>query len=201
MRAGRPWNGTRSWAIRIQRASDVVLGEQLEHGLVGSADVGRVAGERHPAERALALAEQRPDEGGHETREVEGVRRRRPPVPGRGCCCRSRKSPCRPTGARASPEPARPSTPWTARCRHAGRAARKAAACGKAHPGRHIPVQRVVGGRLVRERVEALAAAHELRLDLSGVADQARSMRRARRRLLPATMKVPSSSESVTSST
>ena len=59
---------------------------------VGLVDVLRVAGERDPAERALALAEQRPDVGRHEAGEVEGVlarpRRRRPG----GCCCRSRRS-------------------------------------------------------------------------------------------------------------
>ena len=73
MRAGRPWKATRSRAMRIQRRRRVVLGEELEDGLVGGADVGRIAGERHPAERALALAEQRPDVGRHEAGEVEGV--------------------------------------------------------------------------------------------------------------------------------
>ena len=49
----------------------VVLREQLEDGAVGGGDVLRVAGERGPAERALALAEQRPDVGGHEAGEGE----------------------------------------------------------------------------------------------------------------------------------
>ena len=53
-----------------------VVGEELQHGLVGAPDVRRVARQRGPAERALALAEERPDERGHEAREVEGVRRR-----------------------------------------------------------------------------------------------------------------------------
>ena len=47
-------------------------GEQLEDRLVGRGDVGGVAGERRPAERALALAEQRPDVRRHEARELEG---------------------------------------------------------------------------------------------------------------------------------
>ena len=59
------------------------------------ADVLRIARQRRPAERALALAEQRPDERGHETREVEGVRHAGRPGPARGCCCRSRRSPRR----------------------------------------------------------------------------------------------------------
>ncbi|GAA3678162.1 hypothetical protein GCM10022203_09960 [Micrococcus yunnanensis] len=49
----------------------LVLGEQLLQGLVGHADVLRVAGERGPAERAEALAEQRADVGRDEARELE----------------------------------------------------------------------------------------------------------------------------------
>ena len=49
----------------------LVLREQVEDGPVGGGDVGRVAGERRPAERALALAEQRPDVRRHEAGEVE----------------------------------------------------------------------------------------------------------------------------------
>ena len=67
MRAGRPWNATRSEARRIQRQR-LVVGELVEHGLVGGADVGRVARQRRPPERSLALAEQRPDVGRQETR-------------------------------------------------------------------------------------------------------------------------------------
>ena len=51
----------------------LVVGELLEHGAVGGGDVRRVAGERDPAERALALAEQRTDVGGDEARVVEGA--------------------------------------------------------------------------------------------------------------------------------
>ena len=50
-----------------------VVGEQLEDGPIGPEDVGRVAGQRGPAERAATLAELRPDEGGHEARIVERV--------------------------------------------------------------------------------------------------------------------------------
>ena len=51
----------------------VLVAEQLEDRVVGRGDVGRVAGERDPAERALALAEQRPDVGGDEAGVGEGV--------------------------------------------------------------------------------------------------------------------------------
>ena len=50
-----------------------VVREQLLHLRVGLADVLRVARQRHPAERPLAAAEQRPDVGRHEAGEVEGV--------------------------------------------------------------------------------------------------------------------------------
>ena len=54
----------------------VVAGEQRQNRLVGGADVGRVAGQRRPAERPLPLREQRPDVRGHEPGERE-----RPPEP------------------------------------------------------------------------------------------------------------------------
>jgi hypothetical protein len=73
MRAGRPWKAMRSPAMSSQRCRCIVLGEQLLHLGVGLADVLRVARQRHPAERPLAAAEQRPHVGGHEAGEVEGV--------------------------------------------------------------------------------------------------------------------------------
>ncbi|MNS66587.1 hypothetical protein D3C72_998070 [compost metagenome] len=51
----------------------LVLGEQLLHLGVGLVDILRVARQRHPAERALAAAEQRADIGRHEAREIERV--------------------------------------------------------------------------------------------------------------------------------
>ena len=50
-----------------------VLGEQLQDRPIRGQDVRRIAGERGPAERALALAKERPDERRHEPREVEGA--------------------------------------------------------------------------------------------------------------------------------
>ena len=58
----------------VQPAVQVgVLREQLLHLGVGLADVFGVTRQRHPAERPLAAAEQRPHVGGHEAGEVEGV--------------------------------------------------------------------------------------------------------------------------------
>ena len=74
MRAGSPWKATRSRARRIQRQSASIVLEDLERELVGRVDVGRIARERRPAERALALAEERPDVFGHEAGDIERVR-------------------------------------------------------------------------------------------------------------------------------
>ena len=56
--------------LRDPAVERLVVGEELEHGPVGRGDVGGVAGERDPAERALALAEERADVGGHEAGEL-----------------------------------------------------------------------------------------------------------------------------------
>src|SRR5690625_3318878 len=56
----------------IYPATQVVLfGEQLEYGLVGGGDVGRVARQGGPAEWPGAATEQRTDEGRHEAGKVE----------------------------------------------------------------------------------------------------------------------------------
>ena len=49
-----------------------VLGKEVKDGSISTRNIGRVAGQRHPAERPFALTEQWPDIGGHETWEVEG---------------------------------------------------------------------------------------------------------------------------------
>ncbi len=51
----------------------LVLGEELLERGVGDLDVLRVAGERDPAERAEAFAEEGADVGGHEAGEGEGA--------------------------------------------------------------------------------------------------------------------------------
>ena len=71
MRAGSPWKCTFSRACAIQRARSALLGEGLEHRVVGHRDVRRIARERRPAERSRAATEERPDELGHETRDLE----------------------------------------------------------------------------------------------------------------------------------
>src|SRR5271166_1189430 len=54
-------------------AEDAVVREHLQDQIVGGVDVGGIAGERRPAKRAAAFAEERPNVGGHEAREIVGV--------------------------------------------------------------------------------------------------------------------------------
>src|SRR5687768_14313666 len=50
-----------------------IVREQLQHQLVGAMDVGGVARQCHPSERALPFAEQRADICGHEAGERECI--------------------------------------------------------------------------------------------------------------------------------
>ena len=50
-----------------------ILGEELEQGVVGFVDIGRIAREGDPAEGAATDAKLLADIGGHETREGEGA--------------------------------------------------------------------------------------------------------------------------------
>ena len=54
-------------------AQRLVVGEHLERGAIGDADVLGIAGQRRPAERSLAFAEERPDVLGHEAGNLERV--------------------------------------------------------------------------------------------------------------------------------
>src|SRR5688500_428269 len=61
-------------ARHVEPAMEVrVAGDQLLHLRVGLANIFWIARQRGPAERADAAAEQRPDIGGDEAGEVEGV--------------------------------------------------------------------------------------------------------------------------------
>ncbi len=153
MRAGKPWNATRSRAMADPARQRLVLREGGQDGLVGRREIRRIARQHRPAERALALAEQRPDEQRHEAADVEGVARRRRPAPGRAGCCRSRRSPRRAAGARAWRARARPSTPWRARCRPRDRRRAGAAPRRRADRAGRSPCERVVRRGLVGERV------------------------------------------------
>ena len=71
---GQALEGDALLGHRDPAAQVVVVGEELEDapGRCAAMSFGSPR-QRHPAERALALAEQRPDVGGHEAGEVEGA--------------------------------------------------------------------------------------------------------------------------------
>ena len=52
IRAGSPWKWTFSLRLLDPARQRLVLGEGLQHRVVGDGDVGRIARERRPAERA-----------------------------------------------------------------------------------------------------------------------------------------------------
>ena len=73
MRAGRPWNATRSPARRIQRWSGSSSGKSSPIARSIAAMSAGLPGERGPPEGPLPLAEQRADVRRHETRDLERV--------------------------------------------------------------------------------------------------------------------------------
>ena len=73
MRAGRPSNGTCSRASRTQLVTMRLSGNAASSVIVDLADVVRIVGQRHPAERADGAGEQRPQKGLGEDRDIEGV--------------------------------------------------------------------------------------------------------------------------------
>ena len=68
MRAGSPWNATRSGRQLEPPLQELVVGEELAQHLVDRRDVGRVPGQGCPAKRPDAAAEERPDIGRDEAR-------------------------------------------------------------------------------------------------------------------------------------
>ena len=101
-----PFGGGVEPAVQV-----LVLREELLDGLVRDRDVLRVAGERHPAERARGP---RRTAGGCRPGRSRGTRRRgrsRPCGPRRGWSCRSRRPRRRRPGTRPWPGRAWPSRP------------------------------------------------------------------------------------------
>ena len=149
----------------------LVIREQIEDGLVGGGDILRVAGQGGPAERALALAEQRPDVGGHEAGEFEG-----PAVAGQLGLAADRVAVVEDLGARVHEADhgfdlgghrlagsyGEPLRVLGAQRGHVleGDAARQVG-------------ERVVGRGLVGDDVDGGAAGQEAREDVGGVAEQA----------------------------
>src|SRR5437016_2410063 len=156
---------------RDPAAQRLVLRKQLEHEAIGAAQLARLARQRHPAEGALPLAEQRPDvlrdEAGDLERVgdpgvarlaadvvavVEGDRALPLQVEHRSHVCRD--------GRNGAAQVLRGIAPTQlGRLRHR-------------EPRRDVPVQGIVSRRLVGEDVGGEAAARQLRHHLGAVANQ-----------------------------
>ena len=139
--AGRPWNVARR-REREPPLKQRVVGEQLRQLGVDRRDVGRVTGERGPAERPDPATEERPDIARDEARVCEGFgqdRRHRPPLD--GCCHNGKRHP--PGRTRAWQRRTPRSTPVTARGTAWDRAD-GAAQLPRAALGRHVADEWIV---------------------------------------------------------
>ena len=92
MRAGRSLERD---ALPRQRESSGAASHRAETARATRSSVTRdvlgIAGERDPAERSLALAEERADVSGTKPGMSNAFFDARRVTPGRGCCCRNRK--------------------------------------------------------------------------------------------------------------
>ena len=170
MRAGRPWNATRSWAIRIQRHSAALSANISSASAIGRRDIVGIARQRGPAERSFAEAEERPDVFRHEPGNLEGVAHAG--LLGLGADVVAVVERDR-AGALEREHRAHVLRHRRHRSRDVVRPDRSAAAdsaSASGQPRGHVPVQRVVRGRLIGQHVRHDAAADELRQDLGGVA-------------------------------
>ena len=158
IRAGNPCDFTCSRAMWIQRARALSSGNVLQHRVVRDRQVCRVAGEGRPAERPLALAEERPDVRGHEAGEGERVLHTGLPRLGADVVAVvERQRPRAPSGP-ASPARARPCSAGPRPCSAAGSAARRRERLLVGHPVGDVAVQRIVGAGLVGDEVGHHAA-------------------------------------------
>ena len=176
MRAGSPWNATRSAASSSHRLEQAVAGEQPPQLLVDGRDVGRVAGERCPPERADAAAEERPDIGRDEARVCECVL---------DSCLERLPSQVVAIveNIAAVPDELEHGVDMDGD----GLARQPQVLIGIALPearrflerklARDVPDQGVVCGRLIRDEVELLPATGELGVDQRGVAEQGNRQR------------------------
>ena len=178
-----------------------VLGEELHQGTVGAQDVGRIATQGDPAEGAVPLAEEGPDERRHEPRIVEGVLD--PGVPGH-----------RPQVVAVVEDDRTGPLELEHRPDVGGHRSHRAldvdvglgSPGGRAHRssadlGRDVARERVVGRRLVGHDVESLTGLRPGRLDLGGVADQGDRQREALGRRSPSPCRAPRRGSAVSRST
>ena len=191
MRAGSPWNWMRSPRHRDPARQRLVVREHLERQAVGAVDVLGIAGERHPAERPAAFAEQRPDVLGHEARDVVRALHARLLRLRADVVAVIERHGAGASAARASPRRARPSRRWTAAMYASGSRVAQRARLVERHAVRDIAVQRIVRAGLVGEDVGHEAAADQLGQHVGAVADQAdRDAARGARRIASASSRV-----------
>ncbi len=148
-----------------------VILELAQHHVVNAGDVGRIARQHRPAEGPASAAEERPDEGGDEAGEVEGVRH--PAGQGLG-----------PNVVAIVEDDDAPLLEVQHGLDMQGHGVHGAldvllgilrpeiARLLQGQPGGNIAVQGVVSGGLVRHEVGQDAAPEDLGVHLGGVADQ-----------------------------
>jgi hypothetical protein len=153
-----------------------VVGEELEHQLVGAVDVTGVARQRHPAERPLSLAEEGTHVLGHESRNRERVGHARvvrdrsnvvAVVEGHGTRPQEGEH-----GAHVLHDRRRGPRDVLGR-----RGLAQLRGVGRAQAGGDVAVQRVVRTRLVGDDVGGEAAADELGEHLGRVPDESHGER------------------------
>ena len=159
-------------------AQRLIVGEQIEDGLVGAGDIGRVARQRRPTKRPFALAEQRADVGWHKAGVLEGAlvaSRQRHPAQIVAVVEHDRASVLQGHHRRDVLD-------------HRGGCAAHIlgriglAQCqrlGVLDSGGHIAAQGIVGAGLVGDHVGHNPAHHQLAEDLGGIAKQADRQRTA----------------------
>ena len=158
-----------------------VVGEHLERGLVGGGDVGRIARQRRPAERALALAEERPHVLGHEPRNVEGVGDAGALRLGADVVAVVEHHRAAALAARASPSTCRPIARDAAGLVARGSVDAQRRRLGQRQAVGHVAAEGVVRRGLIGDHVGRDAARDERRQHLGGVGRTARSTARRRR--------------------
>ena len=152
MRAGNPWNATRSRAMRIQRHSAASSANISSAASIGHANVVGISRECSPAERSLALTEQRTHIFRHEARNVKRVFHARALRLRTNVVAVVEGHRAARAATRASLPRGVPSTASIARCSVCRFAFAQASSLQQVTCRRHVAVERVVRRRLIGQR-------------------------------------------------
>ncbi len=172
MRAGKPLEGDPLGRHAEPVLQEDVVGKQRRELGVDRGDVGRIARERRPAERADPSAEQRAHVRGHEARVRKRIGVAAASMPRRAGCCRSRTRESRRPGTRPSPSHGRRSTVRRARGTASGRSRPQRGRLLEGHLGGDVTRQRIVRRGLVGDEVEGDSPGNQLREDVGRIAEQ-----------------------------